>query len=108
MFNPFVVIKPYQFDGDAYNDEELARSWHNVVLLKWSELEARIKRPNDPAHPTAAGGTGAATCCALAEDCESCGNETGKKTAMLASCGTGLSVCDKCKVTLEAIGWKSL
>ena len=48
------------------------------------------------------------TCCALAEDCESCGNEAEKKTAMIAACGTGLSVCDNCRAALKAIGWKPL
>lgn len=55
----FVVIDPYQFegdvalgvwvehyqkyvlgDGDCYNVEELARCWPHAKLLTWSELEA--------------------------------------------------------------------
>ena len=65
MVRPFVVIDQYQFegdvafgvwvdeyqryllgDGDCYNADELARSWPDAVLLTWSELEARLKRPN--------------------------------------------------------------
>lgn len=60
---PFVVIDPYQFegdiafgvwdekfnkyelgDGDIYSADELARVWPDAVLLTWSELEARLKR----------------------------------------------------------------
>jgi len=75
LIKPFVVIDPYQFegdvafgvwvdeyqrymlgDGDCYNADELARSWPDAVLLTWSELEARLKRTNDQAHPQPGGG----------------------------------------------------
>lgn len=63
MIRPFVLIDPYQFDGDVafgvwtdgryvlgdgdcYNADELAKSWPNAVTLTWSELEARLKRSN--------------------------------------------------------------
>jgi len=70
MVRPFVVIDNYQFDGDVafgvwvdeyqryllgdgdcYTAEELARSWPDAVLLTWSELEARLKRPNAQDQP---------------------------------------------------------
>jgi len=66
MVRPFVVIDPYQYegdvafgvwvdkyegyllgDGDCYTAEELERSWKgDYMLLTWSELETRLKRPN--------------------------------------------------------------
>lgn len=65
MVRPFVVIAPYQFDGDvafgvweekfaryllgdgdAYNLEELSQSWPDAELLTWSELEKWLRRPN--------------------------------------------------------------
>jgi len=64
MARPFVVIDPYQFvgdvafgvwvddhqryllgDGDLYSAAELEITWPDAVLLTWSELEARLKRP---------------------------------------------------------------
>lgn len=65
LVRPFVVIDPYQFDGDVafgvwdeslqryklrdgycYKNDELEKYGTDAVLLTWSELEARLKRPN--------------------------------------------------------------
>jgi hypothetical protein len=66
LVRPFVVIDPYQYegdvafgvwdekhcgyllgDGDLYRCEELINVWGSAAtLLTWSELEARLKRPN--------------------------------------------------------------
>jgi hypothetical protein len=73
LVRPFVVIEPYQYDGDlalgvwdellqryrlgdgdCYNADELEQSWRGeYTLLTWCELEERLRGPNTPDQRTA-------------------------------------------------------